>query len=529
MKAGGFERFLADRRATSSTIAAGAAFALLGAAAMATDTSSFYVQKRRLQSVVDLAALAAAANPTSADTLAQATFAANNLTPKSIAVSLGAYDPTQQLGSRFVANVPVTNAARVTATISPPLLLARVFGGGTAVVLSASGTASAEPSAAFDLGSRLASLDGGVANLVLSSLLGSKVSLSALDYNALASTNVDLGAFLGALAASTGGSGGTYASVLGSNISASQALSALLASNATGSATAGLTSLVNSLPSPGGPISLSGLISLGTSGNLPVGSTLPAATTMNAFALVSGIAQLAATGRPMTIDLSSAVPGLLGASLTVTLGPNGPVSAIAPFATTTTAATGQMLIALTTSVNVVGLGTVSLPLGVSVARAQATTQGPTCNAGVPSVSLAVQPAALTVLVGSTPASPPVASILGAALYASGSASSANASPTTETFGPEEVRNGTVKTATSGSNVASLAASALANATLSFSRNGTPATLLPGVRATVMSGLGSLAMPSASLLDSVARTLGVGLGQADTWVTGLTCGSPALVE
>ncbi len=38
------------------------------------------------------------------------------------------------------------------------------------------------PTAMFSIGSRLASLDGGLANSLLSALLGSRVSLTVMDY-----------------------------------------------------------------------------------------------------------------------------------------------------------------------------------------------------------------------------------------------------------------------------------------------------------------------------------------------------------
>ena len=54
--------------------------------------------------------------------------------------------------------------------------------------------------AAFSIGSRLARLDGGLANQLLHALTGAKVSLSAADYRSLAEARISLPDALDALA-----------------------------------------------------------------------------------------------------------------------------------------------------------------------------------------------------------------------------------------------------------------------------------------------------------------------------------------
>ena len=61
------------------------------------------------------------------------------------------------------------------------------------------------------------SVNGGLANAVLSKLLGAEISLTAMDYNALASAQVDMPDLLNALAPHVGVQAGTYDSVLATN------------------------------------------------------------------------------------------------------------------------------------------------------------------------------------------------------------------------------------------------------------------------------------------------------------------------
>src|SRR3546814_12203342 len=66
-------------------------------------------------------------------------------------------------------------------------------------IIRATATGARRGYAAFSLGSRVAALNGGLPNALLSALTGSEVSLSVMDYNALASTDIDLLAFSDAL------------------------------------------------------------------------------------------------------------------------------------------------------------------------------------------------------------------------------------------------------------------------------------------------------------------------------------------
>jgi len=76
--------------------------------------------------------------------------------------------------------------------------------------------ASAQPQAAFSVGSRLASLNGGILNALLGGLLGGNISLSVMDYNSLVSADVDVLSFTDALATQLHLTGVSYSDVLAS-------------------------------------------------------------------------------------------------------------------------------------------------------------------------------------------------------------------------------------------------------------------------------------------------------------------------
>ncbi|TIO02805.1 MAG: hypothetical protein E5X96_16375, partial [Mesorhizobium sp.] len=79
-------------------------------------------------------------------------------------------------------------------------------------VIGTTATASAQPAAAFSVGSRLASVNGGVLNALLGALLGGNLSLSVMDYNSLISADVDVLSFTDALATQLRLTGVTYSS-----------------------------------------------------------------------------------------------------------------------------------------------------------------------------------------------------------------------------------------------------------------------------------------------------------------------------
>ncbi|MBM3928035.1 MAG: hypothetical protein FJ335_06215, partial [Sphingomonadales bacterium] len=191
-----------DRRGNVSIIMAGGLTMLTAVGALGVDTASLFLERRRVQGVADAAAMAAASAPLTGQAVAGSVIAlpANGGTTL-VAVTPGRYtaDASVAAADRFRTDWVTPDAARVTVEGGTGTIFGRVLGLGSHVSISATATAARIDTAAISVGSRLASLDGGIANAVLSGLGGSELSLSVMDYNALAGANVDLLSWFDAL------------------------------------------------------------------------------------------------------------------------------------------------------------------------------------------------------------------------------------------------------------------------------------------------------------------------------------------
>ena len=184
-------RLLADRRGNLATMTALAAPVALALAAIAIDSASLYVEKRQAQSLADLAAITAAANMGNAEAAAVATLEDNRIAKivllrtgtaadvetgladggVQLSVIRGRYaaDPALGVAQRFEAGAQPFNAVRVTLRKKGHrYFAARLI---DAPTIGTVAIASAPAEAVFSVGSRLASLNGGVLNALLPAVL----------------------------------------------------------------------------------------------------------------------------------------------------------------------------------------------------------------------------------------------------------------------------------------------------------------------------------------------------------------------
>ncbi|OWK22362.1 hypothetical protein AJ88_08750 [Mesorhizobium amorphae CCBAU 01583] len=117
-------------------------------------------------------------------------------------------------GSRFEAGKLPYNAIQVSLKKRGTLYFSASMM--EAPVIGTTATASAQAEAAFSIGSRLASVNGGILNALLGGLLGSNISLSVMDYNALISADIDVLSFTDQLATELKLTGVSYSDVLAS-------------------------------------------------------------------------------------------------------------------------------------------------------------------------------------------------------------------------------------------------------------------------------------------------------------------------
>jgi uncharacterized membrane protein len=319
-------RFRRDHRGAVALVMAFALPAVIGFAAVSVDLGSVYLTTRHLQGVADLAAMAAARDMPNAQAAAQATVGDNAFAGAvSAQVTTGQYtaDPNTPPASRFTPGGTSPTAAQVVLTTQAPLYFGQMLTGKPGVTVTRTATAAQAQMAAFQIGSGLASLQGGIANTLLSGLTGSTVNLSVMDYNALAGANIDLFQYMAALKTRDSLQAASFTQTLSTQTSTGTALSALadvLTSNGATQAAAAATTLAHAAGS-NTPVNLANLLDLGpyaAQDHVSTGS----GSTISIAALDLADAELTAAegGRQVQLNLGAAIPGLINATAYLAIG-----------------------------------------------------------------------------------------------------------------------------------------------------------------------------------------------------------------
>lgn len=516
--------------------------------AVAVDAASLYHERRVLQAGVDLAAISAARDPSRAAEIAQSVLAgAQLLAPAGtdgLTVVPGHYDPTRpQIADRFTPGAMPHNAVSVTLNRPGKLYFAASFA--AVPTLQASGIAAVTPEVSFSVGSRLARLNEGLANAILSQLLGTTMSLSVLDYTALAAARVDALQFLDALALRLGVTAGSYEDLLTARAGAGD-LAAALAGLTTGAAQAVLLAL--STAGNGADVDLGKLFDLGRLGGLDIGSAGTADLSLSTLELLTAAAVLSDGNHQVSLNLGAGVPGLVSLQLDLAIGEppqGGGWFALGPLGTIVrTAQTRLRLRAELLGGPALGNAGVVMPLWLDLAPAEARAETATCpTVGAPrgSATIATRPGALRLSIGEMsdaslddfavpPSAAPVRLIDILLLRVTGAASVelAQTSPILLDFSSADISAATARTASTETLVASLTGSLLDRLHLTVNTLGlglSPPHLIDlAVR--------NLLAPMAPLLDSTINAtlsaLGLGLGEADVRVYGVRCDRAVLV-
>ena len=545
---GGAHRLLGDRRGAVGVTAAAALALLALVAAMAIDLGGLALHARRLQGAADLAALAAASHLDAATAAAQATAQSNVARgPLSVETTTGRYTPDRAVApeNRFSPGGGEPNAARVTLAAPAPLFFSKWLMGRDRVVVTRNATAaiSGSPKAMFSLGSRLARLDGGVANQLLSGLTGSKVSLSLMDYRTLADLDVNLLSFTDALATRLGVTAGDYDALLGTTVDAGTALGVLdaLAGGVDGGALGKLTGAAAGVKVPLGRL-------IGVDAQAPDGLRAGLNAEVSALDLITAMLEVGAGDRQMALKLDAPL-GVADLKTWLAIGerPNR-----SPWLTVTgtgapiirTAQT-RLYIRLRTSAKLAGLAQVELPILVELAASEARLNALSCRPGE-TVEVGVRPGLARAMVGSvdesrlgdfkrslTPQPATILSLLGLiVLDAKADIEAADTRFKALRFDRAEIEAGTIKTVASRQLADSLIASLLQRLEL------TPRVLnLPLDLGGLTRALGGLLAPIGPALDALLNPvfdlLGLRFGEADVQVHGLSCpdqgrGLPRLV-
>lgn len=555
-----FRRFLADRRGISTLVFAGSSLVLFGFGTMAIDVGSFFYQKRRQQTATDLAALAAAADLERATNAARSSAGRNGFSSNSIeTVQTGTYTPDARLApdARFrQGSGSSANAARVEMRATTPMILGRVLApslggesGEVAIVTRA--TAAQDAQAAFAIGSRLARVEGGALNGLLGGLLGANLSLSVMDYEGLARARIDLFGFARQLATRAAISALTFDEVIRASVRIGDVMlaaqDAARDQGAGSDAIAALGRLAGAVAGPAQRINLQSLVSFGNYGSRRLNEEVPLKASLSALDLVSAAAQIANGSRQLDVSLAVNVPGLASVSLKLGIGerPVG-TSLVRVDRAGASVHTAQTRLLLT--LTLVGSGQASLvklPLYLELASATARLTSVSCGAGditSSRVTLGVTPAVVDAWIGqvspaefsnfSTRPNPPAATLLNLAGLAKVTGRAhvtvTNTSETPVSFSYAEIQRVDKKTTSTQNFVASLLSRLVGDLDLRVELLGLGLPL-PGLEGAVSGVVAGAAAPLDQVLTSLLNTLGIGLGQADSWVSGVRCGGAVLIQ
>ena len=537
---------LADSRGAATILFAASLVSLIGASAVAVDTGSIYLAKRRLQGLADGAALASAAGNLQAGARpdAQAMLDHSNGDGVRIAsIAAGTYrrDATIAPEDRFSVGPAAPNALQIKLEQDVPIFFGKIITGKSTVTIGARATAARVDMAAFSVGSRLLTLSGGLPNQILSGLAGTHLNLSVLDGQSLADLDIDLLGFADALGARTGMEGATQADIFSQTVTLAQAIDALGDSAAGKAGALILHSIAAKLGND--TLRMDQLIDLGPVGRNGV-SDPHNPITVDALSLVRAV--LGANGGKTVIDVQAALPGVTATRLTLLLDGTRRES---PWMTVTErhdvvvrTAQARLYVESDIGIPLAGIASLRLPILVELASAEARLSDIRCTGdslrdgvdllvtpSIGNISIAdLDPAALENFAIKPTLRPAVlAQAPATQIKAQAHVTLGGAHAQTVHFSRGDVDSRTMRSVSTNDALQATASSLIANTQLSITLLGIPLSTGPVVKL-VGSTLALVAPPLDGLLNQLTSLLGVRLGIADVRVERMRCGTPVLV-
>lgn len=543
----------------------------LAVAMIVVDTGALLYAKRQQQAATDAAALGAVRQLDNPQAAAEAIFSLNDYATENVQAR-GIYyvsDASRAPAERYfeigetasdgtLVSAANINAVRVRQLTDSPTYFARLFGFGNMTQIETVAVAALNKYVSFSAGTRIASLNEGIANQVLGGLLGTTLNLSLIDYNALADTNIGALTFLDALASEVGLDVGsdTYGDLLGTTVTAGDILDAAIdvlnGETASGNPSAAKLALQTALsPVSNATVPVNQLLDATPFVNRTIGSVQSAVGNdipYNVLDLLSGSAMILGTGKAVGFNTNVNVGSLASVSGTISVGESMAHMAVGKVGDSVQTTEVDVQLYASINTNIAGLvGTnVDLPIFIRAGSGIAVIREIPCTETA-RVILGASTGAATARFGTSgDARPRIARIrarlvpLGPYLevlgvHATGQASVAQGGETPVTFSQTDIEAEQVHRVSSSVSLFSslgdnlnLELEALPGAgSLSSLLN-----LLTALISSVTSGLLSLILgiltPLDTVLDSVLATLGVSLGEMDMIVHGAKCNAPTLV-
>jgi uncharacterized membrane protein len=457
-------------------------------------------------------------------------------------------DPALATGQRFIPNATPADAAQVSIEKEGTLHLAAMFS--APPTMSAVGTAASTKLAAFSIGSRLASLDGGILNAVLGQMLGTTISLKVMDYRALVDADINVQPFLKVVSTRLNLTAASYEDVLKANLTMPQLLASMQAVQGISStATSALKALESASSKNKNTFTLSRILNIDPKKGVSVDAGSNWAMKVSALDMVSAAAAIANGTNQISLAAVAGLPGIASASVKLAIGEppveTPPHKLGAPGSAVRTAQTR-----LAIEVNVDGLAAlagmrIKLPIYVEVAHAEGKLADIRCYGGSntnASVSIDAVPGVAEIAIGTV--HPSVLSnfsdearvekarlVDSTLLKIDGIAhvETKNMLPQRLTFSPSEVAANSIKSVSTKDILTSTTQTLLNNLDVDiqvlFLTLGSPKV----VQAALAQTLGTVTPAIDTLLYNLLLAVGVRVGEADIRVTGVNCLQPVLVQ
>lgn len=541
--------FLREERGGVSALTALSSLAVIGFTGLGVDTGSIYLESRRLQGSADLAALAAMQDPNRAQALADATVADNGWPAGTIVtVTHGAYvaDRALRVEQRFQPGSAGANAVHVQVQTTAPLYFSGLFVPEGRMRIVREATATQARAASFQIGSRLLSLRGGVANQLLSGLTGSSVNLSAMDYNALLSADVDLLTYVDALRTRLDLEAASFESTLERDVELPEALSALADVLTDSRARRAVQQIAEAADTSSRRVGLNDLIDLGPYGAQDhlANEGRNAGIRVNAMDLATAVLQIAGGDRLVRLQLDAEAPGLTSTAVWLAIGerPNNSPWIAVTSDRNVIIRTAQTRLYIETQVQAGPALAVRVPLLVELAAAQARLENVNCSASGRrnEVTLSVAPSIGSISLGEidpsrldnfrSPLRPAPAQLVRTALArVEGHARIELGGErwSNVRFTSEDIDRGVVRSVATRDATQATVSSLLGRTNITVRALGLGVSTGP-LTSTVQETLTAVAAPLDQLINGFSDLLGVRLGEADVRVNGVRCLGAALV-
>jgi uncharacterized membrane protein len=440
----------------------------------------------------------------------------------------------------------------VQATAQSPIYFAHIFQDED-VDIAAMAIATRPAEAAFSIGSRLLSLEGGIINAILTQMLGSSVNLRVMDYRSLADADIDLLKFMDQLAVEADIEAGSYDQVLEADLTAGKILSAMAKTARTDNkidAANALDDLAHAISSTT-PVDLTRLLNIGSAANAEIGTSRQygLAAAVNAMQMVNALALVSNGAHQVDVNLGATVPGLTNTQLSLLIGepPQG-TSWITVGGKGAFVRTAQTRIKLSVDVGGTGLlagVAIKLPIFIDVAYAEGRLSQIACGLTPADrrVTVATQPGTVNAWIGNvtnftaindTPTVNPaqlVSALNLAKITGSAHVNVGNMQPEDLVFSASDIANHRFKTAVTQDYSRSLVSSLMGDLNLSVDM------LVPDLLGAVANQLKTLVRallsPVTPALDTIVyttlTTLGIRPGEADVTVHGVRCNNAVVVQ